>query len=91
MDFILWYLLCLSCPSYHSLCQRIPSVKIIKTKIASLSLVVFLSSILIIGTGLTANAQQQPQQTQVFIVGADNAIHEANLKATKDGGDDVER
>jgi hypothetical protein len=49
--------------------------------------VVFFSSILIIGTGLTAYAQQL-QQTGVFIVGSDGTTHEANLKATKDGDGD---
>jgi hypothetical protein len=66
----------------------VPAIRLIKTKILTLSLVVFISSILIIGTGLTAYAQQQLQQTQVFIVGSDGTTHEANLKATKEGGDD---
>jgi uncharacterized membrane protein (Fun14 family) len=65
----------------------IPSVKTIKTKILTLSLVVFISSILIIGTGLTAYAQQL-QQMRVFIVGSDGTTHEANLKTTKDGDGD---
>jgi hypothetical protein len=43
------------------------------------------SILIIIGIGFTAYAQQV-QQTQVFIVGSDNAIHETNLKATKDDG-----
>jgi hypothetical protein len=68
----------------------VPCIKLIKTKkILTLSLVVFLSSILIIGTGLTAYAQVQ--QTQVFIVGSDNEIHEANLKATKDGDGQLQK
>jgi uncharacterized membrane protein YgcG len=60
----------------------VPSTRPIKTKILTLSLVVFISTILIIGTGFTVYAQQQ---TRVFIVGSDGTTHEANLKATKDG------
>ena len=64
------------------------SIQQIKTKLVTLSLVVFISSILVIGIGLTAYAQQQLQQTRVFILGSDGTTHEANLKATKEGGDE---
>jgi hypothetical protein len=63
-----------------------PSIRLNKTKILTLSLVVFISSILVIGIGLTTYAQVQ--QTRVFIVGSDGTTHEANLKATKDGDGD---
>jgi hypothetical protein len=50
----------------------------------NLSLVVFISSILTIGIGLTAYAQQQQQQeTKVFATGADGAAHELNLRTIK--------
>jgi hypothetical protein len=39
-------------------------------------------------TNVFAQSQQQQIQTQVFIVGADGTTHEANLKATKEGGDE---
>jgi hypothetical protein len=48
--------------------DRVASIKVTKTKILTLSLVVLLSSILvIIGTGLTAYSQQQ--ETKVFATG----------------------
>jgi hypothetical protein len=66
------------------------AIKLLKTKIVSLSLVVFISSILIkIGTGLTANAQQQ--ETKVFANGADGAAHELNLGAIKQNNGQIQK
>jgi hypothetical protein len=66
------------------------AIKLLKTKIVSLSLVVFISSILIkIGTGLTANAQQQ--ETKVFANGADGAAHELNLRAIKQNNGQIQK
>jgi hypothetical protein len=66
------------------------AIKLLETKIVSLSLVVFISSILIkIGTGLTANAQQQ--ETKVFANGADGAAHELNLGAIKQNNGQIQK
>jgi hypothetical protein len=66
-------------------CRRDDQVRKMQHVYLSLLLLVTIIGIAIPTTTTNVFAQSQQQiQTQVFIVGSDNAIHEANLKATKD-------